>query len=253
MALPAIAAAAIGSGISRAPSLSNFLFDGITTGNWGGTSKERKNQIHDIRTLRRKEYQDMVHSLKKAGLNPILAVGASPGHASAQQVQTQQGRYQGSSGGDAGIAANRMAGVAEGKAPSEIGKNIGSTNLMGTEAGNLMLGRAGLLQQYELNELEMKSRSQNTATSALLGEVYKAEAIHKGASAKEIEQRMREINQYGLPGQNWEGLIRNRITDAAGGGGGRINLNAPADAIINSGKSAWEWGKQQLFGGEEKK
>jgi len=32
------------------------------------------------RKLRRREYQDMVHSMKAAGLNPILATGATPGH-----------------------------------------------------------------------------------------------------------------------------------------------------------------------------
>jgi len=248
----ALFGAGIGLGTQQAGNALNWGFQGITSGNWGGTSKERKNQIHDIRTLRRKEYQDMVHSLKKAGLNPILAVGASPGHATAQQVQQPQWD---TSGGGTGanyasaMASARQAKVAEDKVPSEIGKNLGSTNLMGTQAGNLMLGRAGLLQQYELNELEMKNKSQNTATAALLGEVYKAEAIHKGASAREIEQRMREINQYGLPGQTWEGLIRNRLTDKAEGG--RWNFNGPADSIINSGKSAWEWGKG-FFGGEGK-
>lgn len=35
------------------------------------------------RELRRNEYQDMMHSMKEAGLNPMLAMGQSPGHATA--------------------------------------------------------------------------------------------------------------------------------------------------------------------------
>jgi len=98
------------------------LWGGITSGNWGGTSKERKNQIHDIRTLRRREYQDMVHSLKEAGLNPLLAVGASPGHASASTIPAvvAGGGSLNTPAHSAASAAHRKAGVAEGKAPSEI-------------------------------------------------------------------------------------------------------------------------------------
>jgi len=245
--------AGIGLGTQFAGNVLDWGFRGLTSGNWGGTSKERKNQIHDIRTLRRKEYQDMVHSLRQAGLNPILAVGASPGHATAQQVQQMpMPSGQGGTGAAYGqaLASAKQAQIAESKAPSEIGKNIGATGLMGIEGQNLMLGRAGLLQQYEMNQLEMASKRQGTQTSALLGEVYKQDAIHKGASARAIEQRMREIDQYGLPGQTWEGLIRNRLTDATEKPG-RWNLNGPADQITNSAKSILNWGSQ-FFGEKEK-
>jgi len=41
-----------------------------------------------VRELRRTAYQDMMHSMKAAGLNPVLAAGASPGGASAAQIAT---------------------------------------------------------------------------------------------------------------------------------------------------------------------
>ena len=37
-------------------------------------------QYKMTRKLRRREYQDMMHSMRHAGLNPILAAGATPGH-----------------------------------------------------------------------------------------------------------------------------------------------------------------------------
>lgn len=43
-----------------------------------------------VRELRRTAYQDMVHSMKAAGLNPVLAVGANPGNSAAYSIQTGQ-------------------------------------------------------------------------------------------------------------------------------------------------------------------
>jgi len=138
MALPAAAGGLLAGLANLAPDYAgmglNYLGTGMLTGNWGGTSKERKNQIHDIRTLRRREYQDMVHSLKAAGLNPILAVGSQPGHATAQQVQALSGYDQPSlTGAGVGTAAaqHRQAGVSESKAPSEIkATNIGHPDII---------------------------------------------------------------------------------------------------------------------------
>lgn len=41
-----------------------------------------------VRELRRTAYQDMMHSMKAAGLNPVLAAGASPGNSAAYNIQT---------------------------------------------------------------------------------------------------------------------------------------------------------------------
>ncbi|WNK14754.1 MAG: DNA pilot protein [Microvirus sp.] len=39
------------------------------------------------RKLRRTEYQDMMHSMRQAGLNPMLASGATPGHSAVSMTQ----------------------------------------------------------------------------------------------------------------------------------------------------------------------
>jgi len=232
------------------PQLPDFFGKGVdyAIGSLGGMpdSKSRKNQIHDIRTLRRREYQDMVHSLKEAGLNPILATGASPGHASAQMLAPNLGSQ--SSGGNVGsaYAAHRQAGVAEAKAPSEID----STK---TNTANAMIGRAGLLQQYEMNQLEMDSKRQNTETAYLLGEVYKQDAIGKGASAREIEQRMEQIEKFGLPGQSAAGFMRQLFTDPANQSTAKGWYQSTREAAEAYGRNHhlknvdlgeyWDWGR----------
>lgn len=234
MALPALAGAAIGAGGNLLPPLPDYagmgmqyLGTGMLTGNWGGTSKERKNQIHDIRTLRRREYQDMVHSLQKAGLNPVLAVGATPGHASAQPVAGLGNFNMPTSGGSAGagsaMAANRAAGVAESKAPSEVRKNMQA-------ATAIQLGIPNILQQWEINQATIDQIRQNTRTGAALELLHGQDAINKGASARELDERVRQYQQFGMPGQSWEGIVRQAVT----GKGGAIGNSARAllDAII---------------------
>lgn len=48
---------------------------------WALGNKSANRYKSAVRHLRRREYQDMMFSMRKAGLNPILASGASPGHA----------------------------------------------------------------------------------------------------------------------------------------------------------------------------
>lgn len=216
----------------------NYLGTGLLTGNWGGTSKERKNQIHDIRTLRRREYQDMVHSLTQAGLNPILALGASPGHASARQVAAlgayNQPNITGQGVGSA-IAANRAAGVAEGKLPSDIRKNLSSSALMQDQAQNLQLGRAGLIQQYEMNQIEMNRLMQDTKTGAALQAKYAQDAITSGYSAKKLAEETSQIERFGLPGQTWQGMLRSGLADD------RVGTSAKDNDRISQ---AWQWLKK---------
>jgi len=184
------------------------LYGGITTGNWGGTSKERKNQIHDIRTLRRREYQDMVHSLTEAGLNPILAVGATPGHASAYQVAAMSGGGEANRSIPGAVAANKIAEVAGKKAPSEIDKNKATTGLLGVQGENEMYRRAGILQQWDINSETIDSIRQQTKTNAALAQKYRQDAITGGASARQIDAEINALEKFG-PGQtSWAGMLR---------------------------------------------
>lgn len=66
----------------------------FAAGSWGGAAlglaskgidfglgvASSKMQYDMTRKLRRREYQDMMFSMRKAGLNPMLAMGSSPGH-----------------------------------------------------------------------------------------------------------------------------------------------------------------------------
>lgn len=60
---------------------------------WALYRKQRNDYAQQVRHLRRREYQDMMFSMKAAGLNPILASGAQPGHSAAfsgaPQMNTQ--------------------------------------------------------------------------------------------------------------------------------------------------------------------
>lgn len=195
------------------PKLPDFFGLGVdyAVGSLGGMpdSKARKNQIHDIRTLRRRQYQDMVHSLTEAGLNPILATGASPGHASATMLPPNLGTGGGGSAGvGSALAANKQADTAAGKAPSEIAKNAAGTGLLQDQAINTQLGRAGLIQNWDRVAADIDATRQTTRTNAALAEKYKQDAITGGANAKEIEAKIHALETYGPSGTSWAGMLR---------------------------------------------
>jgi len=66
--------------------LGTSLFGKAVDFGFGAASNAMYEQ--QVRELRRTAYQDMMHSMKAAGLNPVLAAGASPGGASAAQIAT---------------------------------------------------------------------------------------------------------------------------------------------------------------------
>lgn len=225
------------------PNLPDFFGKGVDYGvaSLGGMpdSKARKNYIHDVRKLRRREYQDMVHSLKAAGLNPALAFGASPGHSGAQFAQTQLGSSAGGAGVGSAIAANRQAGVAESKAGSEIDLNTANSMLRGEERLNEVYRRAGLMQDVDKNAAWIEQTLQQARTSAAQQLLFEAEAKRAGASEAELRERTQQYDKFGLPGQSFMGGVRAFLGDAGGSGFG-LNLNAPADRLTSSAKEAWK-------------
>lgn len=190
------------------PQLPDFAGAGL---NWALGNMANNRYKESVRHLRRREYQDMVFSLKQAGLNPALAYGASPGHASgfAQQVQANAG----SAGIANAMAQLEQAGTAAKVAPSQIGLNEANAALKGEERFNTMLGRAGLLQAYEKDAAWIEQTLQSARTSAAQEELFKAQALREGASKAELEERTSQYNRWGLPGQNWEGGIRALIQE----------------------------------------
>lgn len=194
------------------PNLPDFFGKGVdyAIGSLGGMpdSKARKNQIHDIRTLRRREYQDMVHSLTQAGLNPILAVGASPGHASAQMLPPDLGSTGSSGGVGSAYAAHRTAGVAEKRVGSEIGKNEAAAGLANVQGTATQLGIPNILQQWDLNSATIDRIKQDSKTGLALQHVYEQDAIHKGASADKLRKDIEMLDKFGPPGQTLEGMLR---------------------------------------------
>lgn len=59
---------------------------GLTAFSFGLNRIAQQDYAEQVRHLRRREYQDMVYSMTKAGLNPMLATGATPGHATPMSV-----------------------------------------------------------------------------------------------------------------------------------------------------------------------
>lgn len=203
------------------------LWSGITTGNWGGTSKERKNFIHDTRTLRRREYQDMMYSMRKAGLNPILASGATPGHSAASMIPTQMANLAGVS--SAG-AAHRQAGVAEEKVPSEIGYNSARTAHEREKMFNTVYGRATLLQQYDMVKAQIKQVQQQTYNSALDAKLKTKAAEKLGVEIDNLKMGKEALRETGGYAPNLEGMMMKFLMPWA---------NSAMDAARTGGERAW--------------
>jgi len=194
------------------PQLPDFAGAGMNYGiaqHLGSASpKDRKNFITDTRKLRKHEYQDMVYSLRKAGLNPILATGASPGHAAPQSTaRASQGGTSGTGVGSA-LAAHKQANTARTKSKSEIG-------LMEVNRENAHFQRANILQQYDINQATIDNIRENTAQQKALIKLHQHSAEEKASSAKKLDLESRNIERFGPRGFTWEDILRNMITNGA--------------------------------------
>lgn len=183
----------------------NLFTMGQSAFNWGLGNKSADQYKSSVRHLRRREYQDMMFSMKKAGLNPILASGATPGHSASAMVG--QGSGVGGQGLGSAVAANRQAGVSEKKAPSEIEKAL-----------NEAARTKGLITndqwQRALTDANIKNTNQGTLTGAAQADLYRQQAIKEGASAKEIAAREQNLRadlpniQSGFGAGTARGIIR---------------------------------------------
>lgn len=222
MAWGAIGAAAGGSALDI---ISGTINKGI---DFGFANKARSQYASQVRHLRRREYQDMMFSMRKAGLNPMLASGATPGHSAAMMTDIGGGFDHGPS---TAIAANRQAGAAEGQV--DVGKrNARVKEVMAPyEVGNLVADRYLKAGQIERMALENRFTQQSTAESEARTkhalEQATSEAIHRmlmtkeaereGFSARKIEAETEQIRKnYNIPPWNLMGSDAHKVGEDIG-------------------------------------
>lgn len=212
---------------------------------WGIGQLTTEDQIDAARELRRTAYQDMVWSLRKAGLNPALAFGASPSTAMPTAIQTG---LVGSGSDMANAVTNATrAGFEEDRLPSEISLNSAKATLTREQQFNEVYRRAGIMQEVEKNDAWIKDVLQSARTGAAQELLYQKEAERNGASKAEIEERTRQYKNFGLPGQSWEGILRQFFTsEERKAASGPWNLNKPAERMKEGVGTAYEWGKDFL-------
>lgn len=190
--------------LSLIPTLPDFAGAGM---NWavGGMAANRYKE--SVRHLRRREYQDMVYSMKKAGINPILASGATPGH-SAGFMSAMGGGGGGSAGVGTAMAANRQAGVSEAKAPSEINLTTARQQSAQEERLNTIFGRANILQQYDETRARIENIHQQTYNSALEARLIEKKTGLTDAETNKLKSQQGMLEETGGYGTSFEGLIR---------------------------------------------
>lgn len=218
------------------PKLPDFAGAGLNYGVWRAQSK---NYASQVRHLRRREYQDMVFSMKQAGLNPILAVGATPGHSAAMAGHGGSG-----DSGSAGVgtavaanesarAANRNAKVSEVKAPSEIANLSMQRSLMAEDIkarvyNNEYTAASTARQRAETNKV-LGETSNLMFSRALLEEQAKRE----GFSANKLDAERRRIEQD-MSGRNGGNIVQDPI------GYGTNAVRTGVEGLFNFGKTLYE-------------
>lgn len=179
------------------PQLPDFAGAGL---NYGLFRAQSKNYASQVRHLRRREYQDMMFSMKAAGLNPILASGATPGHSAGMMDAGNQPSS--SAGVGSAMAANRQAGVGERnvkvtelKAPNEIAteymRRFGIASEIAQRGANVELTAATTAKTKAETELAL----QESGSAAVKRLLHQRQAEREGYTSKQIEALTKQINE----------------------------------------------------------
>lgn len=189
---------------------------------WAIYNKQRGQYASQVRHLRRREYQDMVHSMKEAGLNPVLAVGATPGHSAAYMGR---GLTQ-SPGVDVAGAYSKTTTAKAAEKQADTSAKTGET----TQGLQRTQREYTDLLRYR-TAAETKSINQSTQTNKALEQKYLIEAVASAAEAKGREydnvQRQQDAKIY----EGLEGEILRRVRAWSGaiqGGAGAVNSGRAA-------------------------
>lgn len=181
---------------------------------WAIANKQRQQYISSVRHLRRREYQDMMFSMKEAGLNPILASGATPGHSAAFTAAVNQQ----SPGVDVAGAVSKVLSAKAQSKQADVAESVG---LSGNElrsaqregiGQSIALGRAQTAKTLAETELAL----QESGTAAIRRILMQRQAEHYGASARAMNADIPNISsglKYGIQGQIGRGL-RNFFGDS---------------------------------------
>lgn len=197
--IAAFGAAAAGSGLDKGGELVNGLLMGGF--NYALGQKSRSQYAAQVRHLRRREYQDMMFSMRKAGLNPILAGGATPGHAAGMMNQATA-PLSGGGGTASAMAAHRQAGVgergvriAELKAPNEIAteymRRFGIASEIEQRGSNIDLTKATTAKTKAETELAL----QESGRAAIKRLLMERQALKEGASARQLNALSDQIER----------------------------------------------------------
>lgn len=148
----------------------------------------RQRYASQVRHLRRREYQDMVFSMKKAGLNPMLASGATPGHSAGMMTNAPAGPVN-----LPNFAANKNSAASAKKTESETMPINLNQYLREADLQNLH----ATYDQMTSNALAARSAAQLNNEKSTSEKVHRLLMEKQGAltdvSAKETEQRIRNI------------------------------------------------------------
>lgn len=194
---------------------------------WAIWNKQRQQYASQVRHLRRREYQDMVFSMKQAGLNPVLAVGATPGHSGAMTgsgLSTPQSIDVAKAINDTSNAksAARQAGAAEkGNRIKESGV-LSENELRGAQregiAQQIAQGRAQTALILAQTDLALQESGESQIRRAL----WKAQSEKYGADAQAVKADIPNIQsglKYGIKGTLTRGIFDAFGTDGQPGSG----------------------------------